>query len=135
MIDEIGVRLDTIAGLKVSPYGLAGSIATPGAAIYAPNRIAFDSTYGRGSDAYEDMIVVIFIAMRDRRSAFKELTPYLAGSGAKSIKAIVDAAASNAPYASAADVRVEWAEVDEMSIGGTEYVAGLFHINVFGKGA
>jgi hypothetical protein len=136
VMTEIDTRLRTIAGLRVAEMtaGGPGSISPPIAVQYPPDRINFDLTYGRGSDSYEDHIVAVIVGASARRSALQAIAPFLRGSGASSIKAKLDMT-TVAPYASCADLTVGWAELDVPKIGGTDYLAALFHMKIIGAGA
>lgn len=134
VMTEIDTRLKTITGLRVAEFGFPGSVKPPAAVQYPPDRITFDQTYGRGLDVYEDHIVVVFVGMSSTRAAMKEIAPYLAGSGAKSIKAKLDMSAA-APYVSCADLQVVWAELDTPKMAGADYLAALFHCKIHGSGA
>ena len=134
ILAEVVTRLETIAALEVH-YGYPGKLArVPAAVVYPPDRIDFDLTYGRGTDQYPDLLVVVFVRRGTNRQAIADIAPFLAGSGASSIKAKLDTA--TAPYASAFDVQVLWADLDPLaSFGGGEYVAALFHLKITGSGA
>ena len=135
MMTEIDTRLKTITGLRVAEFGYAKSIQPPMAVQYPPERISFDGTYGRGSDTYEDHLIVVGVGNSNARSALKAIAPFLAGSGAKSIKAKLDMS-NTAPYASCSDLTVVWAELDAGArIGGADYLAAVFHCNIIGAGA
>jgi hypothetical protein len=135
ILAEVVARLETIAALEVH-YGFPGKLArVPAAVVYPPERIDFDLTYGRGTDQYPELIVVIFVRRGIPRQAIADIAPYLAGSGASSIKAKLDTTAV-AGYASAADVQVLWADLDPLAaFGGSDYVAALFHLKITGSGA
>lgn len=134
VVAEVVTRLETIAALEVH-YGFPGKLArVPAAVVYPPERIDFDLTYGRGADAYPEMVVVIFVRRSTNRTMIAEISPYLAGSGAQSIKAKLDQ--SSAPYANAFDVQVQWAALDPLAaFAGSEYLAALFHLKITGSGA
>lgn len=132
---EIDTRLKTIPGLAVH-LGYPGKLVRlPAAVQYPPERIDFDLTYGRGTDEYPDLLVVVFVRRNTPRQAVADISAYLAGSGAQSIKAKLDTTPA-APYASAFDVQVLWADLDPLaSFGGGEFVAALFHLKITGSGA
>lgn len=133
MMTEIDTRLKTITGLRVAEFGMPASIKPPMAVQYVPDRLNFDATYGRGMDDLEDHIIAVVVGMTSRRTALQTLAPYMAGSGAKSIKAKIDT--FGGPYVSCSDVTVQWAEIDTPKIGGTDYLAALFHSKIIGPGA
>lgn len=135
VMTEIDVRLKTIAGLRVAEFGYAKSVQPPAAVQYPPDRINFDGTYGRGSDDYQDHLVVVFVGNANARSALQAITPFVRGSGPKSIKAVLDAT-NVAPYASCSDLTVQWAELDPgAKMGNRELLAALFHCKITGIGA
>jgi hypothetical protein len=85
--DGIKTRLATIAGLHAYDT-VEGQTESPAAVIYLDS-ISFDSTMARGSD---DMVFVISLAVGGvDRVAQDTLDGYLDGSGATSIKAVMDA--------------------------------------------
>lgn len=137
VMTEIDTRLKTITGLRVAEFGFPKTVQVPAAVQYPPDRITYDQTYGRGSDGYEDHIVVVFVAgsATSNRAGLKAIAPYLAGSGTKSIKAKLDATGT-APYASCSDLTVVWAELDAGArIAGNDFLAALFHCKIYGAGA
>lgn len=135
LMTEIDTRLKTITALRTTAIGTDTAVKVPAAVQYLPDRIDFDQTGGRGSDKISDIVVVVFVGRSNLRGAVQAIAPYLAGSGAKSIKAKLDHSVAT-PYANAFDVQVVYAEVDyNAKIGNVEYLAALFHLNVTGSGA
>lgn len=135
VMQEVDARLKTVPTLTTD-IGFPGKLArVPAAVQYPPERIDFDLTYGRGTDVYDDLLIVVFVGRSSPRQALKDITPFLAGSGSKSIKAKVDMSAA-APYTSCADLQVQWAELDDTAtIGGGTYLAAHFHCKITGLGA
>lgn len=135
VMTEISTRLGTITGLQVTDLGYPGKVGrVPAALIYPPDRIEFDQTYGRGMDTFDDVIVVILVGRGTNRQMIKDISPYLAGTGTKSIKAKLDVGPAT-PYTSCADVQVQWAELDPAArLTGTDYMAALFHLKIIGLG-
>jgi hypothetical protein len=133
IMTEIKTRLSAVPNLRTVEIGWGEIVSPPAAKIYLPETIRFDTTYGRGVDVYDDLAVVVFVALTNPRSALKTLAPFMAGSGAQSIKAAIDTASG--AYASAHDVQVVTAEIDQTKLAGTDYLAGLFHLQILGKGA
>lgn len=135
VMTEVDTRLKTIPALAVH-LGFPGKLArVPAAVQYPPDRIDFDLTYGRGTDTMDDLLVVVFVRRNTNRQAINDITPYVAGSGASSIKAKLDMTAAN-PYTSCSDLQVQWAELDPTAtLGGNEYLAALFHCKITGLGA
>lgn len=90
VMDEIGVALATITGLRVFDFE-PKSAQCPFAFVDFPTSIAFDSTYGRGTDRMT-LTVVVGVASQVDRTSRDEASLYAAASGTKSIKAAIDAA-------------------------------------------
>lgn len=84
----IATRLEAISGLRVHARAVE-AIALPAATVRR-SAIAYDSTFARGSD---DMtfVVTLYVSAADFDRAQRELDDYLAGSGAKSVKAVIEA--------------------------------------------
>lgn len=128
VMDELAEAVDTISGLRVTGY-YPGTISPPSGWVDLPQSYTFDQTFGRGLDS---MILEVWVAvtMLDHRTARNAITPYLAGSGASSVKAAIEGYTPTA-YHSA---RVERAEFNVISVGGQDYLAATFMVNVTGSG-
>lgn len=127
---ELTLALKTITGLRVPPWGVE-SISPPAAVIALPERIDYDATYGRGSDRFPDLAVIVLVGQPEQRASRKAIAAYTDGSGAKSVKAKLEAYT----YTSCDSVRVAWAEFDTARYAGTDYLAAIFHLDITGKGA
>ncbi|MEU5938641.1 hypothetical protein ABZ807_05535 [Micromonospora sp. NPDC047548] len=128
---DLSTALKTITGLRVPPWGVE-KITPPAAIIALPERITYDGTYGRGSDQYPDLTVVVLVGKPAERSARKAVAAYADGSGPKSVKEAIEAHT----YSSCDSVRVAWAEFDEARYNaGGPYLAAIFHLDITGKGA
>jgi hypothetical protein len=130
VMDDIGEALESIDGLRVFPYW-AESIAPPAAVVGWPDPLTFDSTMSRGSDEVEGVPVIVMVSKADARSARDQLAAYANGSGTRSVKAVIEAHAATA-YDSA---RVARAEFGVISVGGVEYLAATFSVDLIGQGA
>ena len=128
--DELATALKTIAGLRVPAWGVE-KITPPAAIIPLPERIVYDASYGRGSDHFPDLTVIVLVGQPDQRSARKAIAAYADGSGAKSVKAALEART----YTACDSVRVAWAEFDTARYAGGDYLAAIFHLDITGKGA
>lgn len=129
--EEIRTALDTITDLRVPPWGVE-RIPSPAAVVALPERINFDETYGRGKDAYEDLAVVVLVAQPESRASRKTIAAYADGSGAKSVKAVLEGYA----WTACESVHVAWCEFDaSATYAGTPYLAAIFHLDIIGKGA
>jgi len=127
---EVSTALAAISGLRRPPWGVE-RITAPAAIIALPERIDYDGTYRRGSDHYPDLPVIVLVGKPNERTARKAVAAYADGSGAKSVKAAIEAHT----YISCDSVRVAWAEFDTAKYAGTDYLAAIFHLDITGKGA
>lgn len=90
--DGLADRLRTIPPLTV--HTNVPDNITPPAAVITPGfegepTIRFDSTMARGADDFL-FTVTLLIQYADDRAAQEELDAYLAGSGAQSVKALIE---------------------------------------------
>lgn len=125
---EVVERLDTISGLRC--HMTMPLKVTPPAAWTAPETITFDATYGRGSDEME-LSVVVVIGRASERSAHDDLAAYCDGSGARSVKAVLE----SGTYTAFDLVRVVSAEFDVVTIAQVDYLAALFDLAIAGPGS
>ncbi|SCF22626.1 hypothetical protein [Micromonospora mirobrigensis] len=132
-LEDVVAELTTAlapTGLRVPPWGVE-RITPPAAVIALPERIDYDSTYGRGSDRWPDLPLVVLVGKPEARTSRKAVAAYADGSGPKSVKATLEAHT----YTSCDSVRVAWAEFDNARYAGTDYLACIFHLDITGKGA
>lgn len=128
VMDELAARLGMIAGLRVFAWP-PGSVTPPAAIVSYPERVDFDSTYGRGMDRMTVPVAVVVGRPADRATR-DSLAAYCGGGGARSVKAALDRG-----FCTAWDsVRVVRADTDVVSIGGVDYLAALFSIEISGTG-
>lgn len=128
--EEIRTALAGIAGLRRPPWG-AEQVQVPAAIVGLPERINFDETYGRGKDQYEDLPVVILVGAPEERASRKALAAYADGSGARSVKAVLEAYA----WTTCDSLNVAWCEFPRVTYGDTPYLAAVFHLDIIGRGA
>lgn len=126
VMDELGNAVDTIAGLRVFPYWV-DKITPPAAVVSWPAPLNFDVAYQRGGDQAEFPLTVV-VGKVNARASRNALAKYLAGTGADSVKTVVEAHTTTA-WNSA---RVTQAEVAVITIGGTEYLGAEFTIDIIG---
>jgi hypothetical protein len=125
VMDGLGARLATIAGLRVFDY-LADAIAPP-AAVVAVEEIFYDQTMMRGSDSGRFLIHVM-VGRASERAARDALDPYLAGFGERSVKrAVEDGGTLIGAWDS---VRVESATVSVMTVGAVDYLTATYVVDV-----
>ena len=128
VMDELAARLATIEGLRVHAQPI-GSVTPPAAVVVYPEEVTFDATYGRGMDRMRLPIVVVVGRPYDR-STRDALAGYCAGSGAQSVKAVIESGA----YLAFDAVRVENIDFDVVPIGAIDYMAALFTLDIGGQG-
>lgn len=129
VMEEVAARLGTIKGLRVFSYP-ADSLSPPAAAVLYPDAITYDETYGRGMDRMTLPVLVVVGKVHDRSSR-GQIAAYCNGSGPASVKAAVEAG----DYTSCDSVRVTGVEFPTATIGGTEYIAAMFDLDIAGQGA
>jgi hypothetical protein len=128
--EELRSALATIAGLRTPPWGV-GEVQVPAAVVTLPERVDFDETYGRGKDRYPDLQVVVLVGAPEERASIKTLAKYVAGSGPKSVKAVLEAFT----WTTCDSVTVTSADFPRATYAGTPYLAAAFHLDIIGKGA
>ncbi|HEX6969858.1 MAG TPA: hypothetical protein VF174_13760 [Micromonosporaceae bacterium] len=129
--DGLKTRLKTIAGLRVSDT-VPGQVNPP-AAVIAPDSISFDSTMARGSDDFVFIVYLIVGTAVDRIGQDK-LDGYLAGSGASSVKAAIEADESLggvANFARVSGVR----QYGLIEYAGVQYIGAEFVVEVNASGS
>lgn len=133
VMDEVAERLDAVPGLRVTANP-ADKVYPPHAIVSLPE-ITFDETYGRGGDRYTLPVVVAVGKVVDR-AARKKLAPFVAGSGAKSLKqALEGTPAAPAEYESCDSLRVQTISFDTYAWGAVEYLVAIFTLDIAGDGA
>lgn len=128
-MDELAAELDTIAGLRVFAYP-TDSVPAPAAVVGYPEKITFDQTMGRGVDKITFPIFVVVGRVTDR-SARDLLSVYCDGTGAKSVKAVLNA---GAPWVAMASVRTGDIDFTTVTVAGIDYLTAVFTVDVYGTG-
>jgi hypothetical protein len=128
VMDDLGVALETIPGLRVKSY-TEKRVNPPQAAVALPRRYSYDSTMGRGSDDLE-IPIVVFVGASDAESSRNAIGDYVDGAGNASVKKAIEAHQSTV-YDIAHVLDVEFLI---MSVAGIEYQTATFRVRVVGKG-
>ena len=123
----LGTALDTITGLRVFDY-VPDSLSPP-AAVVEPLEVDYDEAMRRGLDFYRAFILVIVGRMSDRSSQDR-LDAYLAGSGASSVKAALEADKSLGGACST--LQVTSARPREVVVSGVNMIAYRFEVSIYG---
>ena len=129
VMDEVAAALGTITGLRVHAHP-PGQVHPPAAVVSYPETYTFDGTYGRGMDRLT-LPVVVVVGKASDRGARDALAAYADGSGARSVKAVVEAGT----YTACDTAVVTGAEFDVVTIGGQDYLAALFTVDITGQGS
>lgn len=122
----LGARLDTIAGLEVFDY-VPYSLQPPAAVVGWPD-VEFDFVLGRGADRLS-IPVRVFVASASDHSSNTELEAYISPSGAKSVKAAVEADGSLGGAAHSSRV-ARASGVGIFNIAGIDFLGVEFTIDV-----
>jgi hypothetical protein len=129
VMDEVAAQLDTISGLRCFAYP-PDDVQPPAAIVSYPEAITFDETYGRGMDRMTMPVWLLVDRVVDRTSRAR-LAAYCAGSGASSVKAVLE----SGTYTAFHTVRVTGVEFESVTVAGTEYVAAIFDLDIAGAGS
>lgn len=122
----LATRLATISGLRVS--ATIPDQPNPPQAVIFPNRVLYDTTFRRGEDEYEFVILVI-LGRVSERTAQTSLDAYCNPSGATSVKQAVEAEATLG--GKAFDCRVtEMRGQSSLTIGDVTYLTAEFMVTV-----
>lgn len=128
VMEELAAKLSVIDGLNVFAYP-PDAVPEPAAIVGYPETIDFDQTYVRGADRMTLPVLVVVgkytdVGTRDL------LAKYCNGSGPASVKVAIE----SAEYSSCDSVVVTTADFDVLRIGGTDYMAALFTLDITGSG-
>jgi hypothetical protein len=86
--DGLAARLATISGLRV--YAYPPDTPNLPSAVVRLVRVSYDSTLSRGSDEFQFLITMV-VGRADDRVAQTSIETYLAGTGAVSVKTVIEA--------------------------------------------
>lgn len=133
LADELVAALKTCPGFHNRVYkGDVGSVDPPCAAVYLPDDITFDATYGRGADRITWRFGAVFGRVdEDGGRLIKRVAPFVAGAGTNSVKARLQAYA----FTEAHTVRVTKATPEILQYGTIDYQGVIFEADIFGSGS
>ena len=123
----LATALETITGLRCFDY-VPDSLSPP-AAVIEPLEVTFDEAMGRGLDLYQAFILVIVGRMVDRSSS-ERLDAYLAGSGASSVKAAIEA--DKTLGGACSTLQVTEAFPRSVVVSGIDMTAYRFGVDIYG---
>lgn len=122
VMDAIGTALDTITGLRVYDFP-AKSAQPPFAVVDLPESIEYDAAMQRGYDRCT-LNVVVGIANVVDRTARDKICTYTAGSGATSVKTVLEAAGIGE------SLRVTRVQFRTISFAGSVYLGAVFTLDI-----
>jgi len=128
-MQAVSDRLDTITALRCFAYP-APKVTPPAAIVTYPTALAFDETYGRGSDRLT-LPVVVMVGKASDRAARDQLGAYCNGSGPRSVKAVLE----SGTYTAFDSLRVTGVEFDVYQIGAVDYLTAIFSLDITGHGS
>jgi hypothetical protein len=129
VMDEMAQVLAKVTGLRVTGWPPASGSGRFGYISY-PARIAFDQTYGRGEDIYEDLPVVVCVPDPTDRGTRDRIAPWCDSDGPQSVKAVFEAHT----WQTCGDVMLSQAEFDTETNAGVDYLCVIFRATVSGPG-
>jgi len=94
-------------------------------------KISWDETYARGADRMTLPVGIMVGLSSDAKSVAAALSAYLAATGTRSIKAVLE----SGTYTAFDVLTVMSAEVDVVDVGAVSYVRANFELDIYGTGA
>lgn len=128
VMTELGTAVGQITGLRVFDWP-PGSVSPPAVIVGYPTDYQFDATYGRGTDTMT-LPVIVVVGRATDRSTRDTIAAYVAGIGDRSIKTWLEAST----HIAFDEIRVTQVEFDAYSIGGVDYLAAVFDVDLAGPG-
>ena len=128
VMKEVAAKLDTIAGLRAFAFP-PDTVTPPAAVVGDAEECVFDETFGRGMDRLTLPVWLVIGKTSDRGSRI-EVSPYTAGSGAKSMKAAIQ----TKPYTAFDTVRVTGWTAEVITLAAVDYLARKFTLDIAGRG-
>lgn len=129
VMDEVGVRLGELEGLVVLPFAASDVAIVPAALISLPPNGTYDLTYGRGLDTFQ-LEVFVLVSKNVDLAARNALSPFISGSGVKSIRAKL----ATKGWASCDAVKVTGFTSARIKLAANTYLAAIFSADVSGRG-
>lgn len=130
VMSQVGTQLATISGLRVTNFP-PDRISPPAGWVGLPEDYEFDGAYGRGMDRITNLPVIVAVCRWPDRQAFDKVAEYAAGSGAKSVKQVLESGAYSAFHV----LTVTHVVFDVLPVAGDDYLGALFTVDIAGKGS
>lgn len=129
VMEEVANRLRAIGGWDVHPQPVP-TLVPPAAEVLYPEEYVFDETYGRGMDRMTLPVGVVVGRPTDRDTRDR-IAKYCNGSGAFSVKQALESGS----YESFDTLRVVSIDFGGKAIGGVDYLAAEFTLDITGPGS
>jgi hypothetical protein len=129
VMDEAATVLGTITGLRVTAWP-PGSVVPPAGIVSFPDRIDYQTTYGRGVNVIRALPFVLIVGRATERAARDTASAWTAGVGPASVVAAME----GHTWTSCDDLTVIAAHFDVVTIAGVDYLAAMFEADVIGSG-
>lgn len=129
VMDEVATALTQITGLNVFAYPV-GTLTAPAGYVSYPQSIDFDETYGRGSDRFTDLPIVLVVGKPNEKSSRDKVAAWGSGDGPESLKRQME----EHTWTTCDDLTVTSCEFDLEMIAGNPYLAAMFKATVVGPG-
>lgn len=129
VMSQLATQLDTISGLRVSDH-VPKSISPPAAVVALPTSYDYDGTFARGMDRLS-LSIHLLVGQVVSRTATQKLAGYMNGSGASSVKQVLEAGT----YTAFDSLRVQSVTVGTITVEGVEFLGAIFVVDVVGQGA
>lgn len=130
VMQQLADQLGTIPEINVYAYTVDKPEA-PAAVVSLPESIDFDQTYGRGSDEITIPVFVLVSRVSDH-SAHRAIAEYADGSGARSVKQVIEAGT----YTACDTVTVaRVSDFDFIEWGGPSFLVAEFTLDITGSGS
>jgi hypothetical protein len=125
---EIGTALSTIVDLNINTDA-TGAVCAPAAVVGLPSEVVYDGAYQRGMDKVT-VPVLLLLSRPYEPDTGDAMGDYLSGAGPRSVKQAVEARS----YRACDTVVVARAGMDIVTVGGIDYLAADFDLEVAGNG-
>jgi hypothetical protein len=126
---EIETVLATVPTLRVGKWGQ--QVRSPAGLVTLPESVKTHGGYGTGFTVVEGLMVLVLVAKPNEARTVDTLAPFVAETGAKSIKAKLEGTA----WATVDDVTVPSVDFEIVNYQETPYLSAVFHTQIIGKGA
>lgn len=130
VVDEIAARMREITGLRVYEWPV-GKVDGPACVVsYPDDEIDYYRAYQHGTVKISGLPVIIVYPRPNELATRKALLGWCATNGTNSVRRILD----HGKWASCDDVTVTSCTFDRVELGGVDYMAAMFKLDITGGG-